>query len=119
MANVLVVDDAKIMRKNLTKHLTEMGHKVVGEAADGVEAIDKFKTLKPDVITMDITMPNMDGIEATKQICGLSKDVKIIMVSSHGQKDMVIQAITYGACNYILKPIDVDKLKSAMAKVGS
>jgi two-component system chemotaxis response regulator CheY len=117
MAKVLVVDDAKIMRRNLTKYLTEMGHQVIGEAVDGIDAVDKFKSLDPELVTMDITMPNMDGIEAVKQIIALKKDAKIIMVSSHGQKDMVIQAITNGASHYILKPINIDALKDSIKKV--
>ena len=117
MARILVVDDAKIMRRNLTKYLTEMGHQVIGDAVDGIDAVEKIKTLNPELVTMDITMPNMDGIEAVKEICAIDKGAKIIMVSSHGQKDMVIQAITNGASHYILKPIKIEALKESILKV--
>lgn len=114
---VLIVDDSLIIRKNLTKFLTTLGHSIAGEAKTGVEAVSECKHLNPDLITMDITMPEMDGITAVKEIRKTNKDVKIIMSTSHGQEQMVLDAIKAGARGYILKPITQDKLEDAIQKV--
>ena len=121
MAKVLVVDDAKIMRANIKKMLDHLGHTVTGEAADGLEAIEQYKIFKPELVTMDITMPPAgevtDGIEAVKRIIEFDPKAKIIMVTSHGEQDKVIKAIQSGASNYILKPLKVEKLEEVIAKV--
>lgn len=114
---VLVVDDSLIIRKNLTKFLTNLGHSVIGEAKTGVDAVSNCKLLEPDLITMDITMPEMDGITAVNEIRQFNHDVKIIMSTSHGQEQMVVDAIKAGARGYILKPITQDKLEESINKV--
>lgn len=111
MLNVLVVDDALIIRKNITRFLTGLGHKVVADAKSGAEAVALCKEIEGiDLITMDITMPEMNGIEATKLIKEILPEVSIIMVTSHGQEELVAQSLKAGAKNFILKPITGDKL---------
>lgn len=121
MAKIMIVDDARIMRINLSKILTQLGHTVVVEAASGYEAIKFYQEYKPELITMDITMPAengiKDGIEAVKEIKALNEDVKIIMITSHGEEEKVIKAIKAGAQNYILKPISSQKVTDVLNKV--
>ena len=121
MANVLVVDDAKIIRMKLKALFEELGHTVVGDAANGYEGIEMYKKTKPDLVTMDITMPGeqgiADGIEAVKHIVEFDSNAKVIMVTSHGEQDKVIKAIQSGASNYILKPITKDKLTEVLKKM--
>ena len=120
MKKVLIVDDATIMRHLVKKIVEELGYQVAGEAGDPQEAIDKYKKLRPDIVTMDITMPQVNGIEdgiaATKKILKLDMDAKIIMVTSHGEKDKVIHALKAGAMGYILKPIKKEGLEEAFLK---
>lgn len=115
MASVLVVDDAKLMRFNVKKMLDHLGHITIGEAEAGLEAIEKYKLLKPDLVTMDISMPPereiKDGIDAVKGIIAYDPKAKIIMVTSHGEKDQVLKAIESGASNYLLKPLKMDKIE--------
>lgn len=118
MLNFLVVDDSLIIRKNVTKFLTTLGHKVLGESKTGELAVEDTKRLKPDFITMDITMPDMDGITAVKKIREFDKDVSIIMVTSHGQEDMVVASLKAGAKGYILKPVSEEKLAKAIASIN-
>ncbi len=124
MAKILVVDDAKIMRMNIKKMLESIGHTVIAEAGSGYEAIEQFKKYQNDIdaITMDITMPMdqgiEDGIEAVKHIIELDSSVKVIMVTSHGEQQKVIKAIQAGASNYILKPLDIEKLTEVFNKLG-
>lgn len=117
MLNVLVVDDSLIMRRNISKIIESLGHRVVGEAKDGLESITLYMKFKPDLVTMDITMPEMDGITAVKELKKIDKHAKIIMVTSHGQEEMVINAIRCGASGYLLKPINVVKLRDSIRKV--
>lgn len=117
MLKVLVVDDSLIMRRNITKMLESLGHKVIGEAKDGHESITLYTRLKPDLVTMDITMPEMDGITAVQELKKIDKHVKIIMVTSHGQEEMVINAIRSGAGGYLLKPINLMKLRETIRKI--
>ncbi|MCX6074476.1 MAG: response regulator [Campylobacterales bacterium] len=117
MLKVLIVDDSLIIRRNLSKILESAGHRVIGEAKDGKEAIELYRHYKPDFVTMDITMPEMDGIMAVKEIKRLDKQAKIIMITSHGQEDMVIGAIHSGASGYLLKPIRIEKLRESIRKV--
>lgn len=117
MLKVLVVDDSLIIRKKITKLIKKLGHDVVNGAKDGQEAIDNYKQLKPDLVTMDITMPDMDGIEAVEHIMQIDPEAKIIMVTSHGQEDMVIKSIKAGAVGYMLKPVTEDKLATAIGEV--
>lgn len=117
MLKVLVVDDSLIMRRNIIKMVEALGHKVIGEAKDGNEAIVFYMRLKPDLVTMDITMPEMDGITAVKELKKLDKDVKIIMVTSHGQEEMVLNAVRSGASGYLLKPVNLIKLRDSLRKI--
>lgn len=121
MAKVLIVDDAKIMRITIRKIIEQIGHTVIGEASSGYEAIEQYKLLNPDFVTMDITMPALqgiaDGIEATKHIIEFDKTAKIIMITSHGEQDKVIRAIQNGASNYMLKPLQAEKLQEIIEKL--
>lgn len=117
MANrILIVDDAAFMRMMIRDILTKNGFEVVGEAQDGVQAIEKFKELHPDLITMDITMPEMDGIAALKEIKNLDPNAKVIMCSAMGQQAMVIDAIQAGAKDFIVKPFQSDRVIEAINK---
>jgi len=117
MLKVLVVDDSLIIRKKLTKIIEKLGHEVVYGAKNGQEGIDSFISKKPDLVTMDITMPDMDGITAVKKIIEENSEAKIIMVTSHGQEDMVIKSIQAGAVGYMLKPITEEKLAHTIGEV--
>lgn len=117
MLKVLIVDDSLIIRKKVSKILENLGHEVVFDATNGQEAIDAYIKYKPDLVTMDITMPDMDGITAVKHIMKDDKDAKVIMVTSHGQEDMVIKSIQAGAVGYILKPITDEKLAQVIGEV--
>ncbi len=119
MLKILVVDDSLIIRKNIKKYVTALGHSIVGEAKSGAQAVEQCAELYPDLITMDITMPDMDGIEAVKKIREFNKTVDIIMVTSHGQEDMVISSLKAGAKGYILKPINEEKLSKAIKNIYS
>ncbi|OEG00412.1 two-component system response regulator [Vulcanibacillus modesticaldus] len=114
--SILVVDDAAFMRMMIKEILTKNGYEVVGEAGDGAEAIEKYKELKPDLVTMDITMPEKDGIEALKEIKQLDPNAKVIMCSAMGQQAMVIDAITAGAKDFIVKPFQADRVIEAISK---
>ena len=117
MANrILIVDDAAFMRMMIRDILTKNGFEVVGEAQDGAQAIEKFKELRPDLITMDITMPEMDGIAALKEIKKADPNAKVIMCSAMGQQAMVIDAIQAGAKDFIVKPFQSDRVIEAINK---
>lgn len=117
MANrILVVDDAAFMRMMIKDILLKNGYEVVGEANDGLQAIEKFKELKPDLVTMDITMPEMDGIAALKEIKSMDANAKVIMCSAMGQQAMVIDAIQAGAKDFIVKPFQADRVIEAISK---
>ncbi len=115
-AKVLVVDDAAFMRMMIKDILSKNGYQVVGEAANGMEAVEKFKELNPDIVTMDITMPEKDGIAALKDIKKISPAAKIIMCSAMGQQAMVIDAIQAGAKDFIVKPFQADRVLEAINK---
>lgn len=110
MANVLVVDDSTIMRRNLSAILTNAGHKIVAEAPNGELGVREYKKCKPDLVTMDITMPVLDGINAVKQIMAVDPEAQIIMISSLDQKFMVLTALQNGARHYIIKPFSPEKV---------
>lgn len=116
LSNILVVDDAAFMRLNLRNILGEFGHEVVGEAENGKQAVEKYRDLEPDLVTLDITMPEMDGIEAAAKLKEIDKDVKMIMCSAMGQQAMVIKAIEAGAKDFIVKPFNKDRIKEAIEK---
>lgn len=113
---VLVVDDAAFMRMMIKDILTKNGYEIVGEAENGALAVEKWKELRPDLTTMDITMPEMDGITAVKEIRKLEASAKIIMCSAMGQQAMVIEAIQAGAKDFIVKPFQPDRVIEAVRK---
>jgi YesN/AraC family two-component response regulator len=117
MANILIVDDSVIMRRNLKSMLVQSGHTIVGEASDGVEAYREYGRLLPDLVTMDITMPVMNGIDAVQKIIASYPDAKIIMISALDQRNMVFEAIQNGAKHYILKPVTVVKILETINEV--
>lgn len=117
MLNIMIVDDSTIIRKTLEMKLEEMGHTVVAKAKSGKEAVDLYSEILPDLVTMDITMPVMNGIEALRLIKKDYKDAVVIMVTSHGEEKLVMDAIVSGAKGYILKPITVEKLTETIQKV--
>lgn len=117
MARILVVDDAKFMRLTLSNILEKANHEVVGEAENGKVAIELFQELQPDLVTMDITMPEMNGLEAVKQIKCEYPQAKIIMCSAMGQQKMVVDAIEAGAKDFIIKPFDEGRVMAAVNRV--
>lgn len=114
---VLVVDDAAFMRMMIKDILRKGGYEVVGEAEDGIKALEKFKELHPDLVTMDITMPDMDGITAVKEIRKVDPNAMIIMCSAMGQQAMVIDAIQAGAKDFVVKPFQPERVLEAVRKV--
>ncbi len=116
MAKVLIVDDAAFMRMMIKDILEKNGFEVVGEASNGIKAVEMYKKEKPDVVTMDITMPDMDGIEAVKEIRQFDSSAKIIMCSAMGQQSMVMDAMRAGARDFIVKPFQVDRVLEALKK---
>lgn len=117
MSKILIVDDANIVRVMLKDKLEKLGHEIVGEASDGDEAIAKFKELKPDLVTLDIAMPKIDGIECLKQIKQIDNNVKVIMLSSYSDEVRVKSALKAGALGYLLKPTQDDKLRQTLLSV--
>ncbi|MFJ5670866.1 response regulator [Bacillus safensis] len=113
---VLIVDDAAFMRMMIKDILVKNGFDVVGEAENGVQAVEKYKETSPDLVTMDITMPEMDGITALKEIKQIDASAKIIMCSAMGQQSMVIDAIQAGAKDFIVKPFQADRVLEAINK---
>jgi two-component system chemotaxis response regulator CheY len=116
MAQILIVDDAAFMRMMIKDIISKSGHNVVGEAEDGMKAVEKYMELKPDLVVMDITMPEMDGIQAVKAIKAKDKNAKIIMCSAMGQQTMVIDAIQAGAKDFIVKPFQKERVIEAVNK---
>lgn len=117
---ILVVDDSVILRKAIINIFKELGHKVVAEAGSGYEAIEDYKIFQPDLVTMDITMPGIqgirDGVEALREIKKINPDANIVMVTSHGEEELVLDAIEAGAKGYILKPITKEKIETILKK---
>ncbi len=114
---ILLVDDAAFMRMMLKDILTKNGYNVVGEAEDGVKAIEKYKELKPSLVILDITMPEMDGIQAAKGIKEIDSNAIIIMCSAMGQQSMVVESIQAGARDFIVKPFQPNRVLEAVQKV--
>ncbi len=104
MARILIADDSAIIRKTLKRILTDAGHVIVDEAKNGVEAIEKYKKYQPDIVTMDISMPMMTGIEAVRTIVEMYHDARIVMISAIDEKNLVFEALECGAKHYIIKP---------------
>ncbi|HOC08337.1 MAG: response regulator [Clostridiales bacterium] len=114
---VLIVDDAAFMRMMIKDILSKNGYQVVGEAENGLKAVEKYAELKPDLVIMDITMPEMDGIEAVKRIRAVDPGATIVMCSAMGQQAMVIEAIQAGAKDFIVKPFQPERVLEAVNKV--
>lgn len=114
--NILICDDAAFMRMMIKDILSKNGYEIAGEAENGLKAVEKYKELKPDLVMMDITMPEMDGIEALKSIKKEDPNATIIMCSAMGQQAMVIESIQSGAKDFIVKPFDKDRVLEAVKK---
>ncbi len=114
---ILIVDDAAFMRMMIKDILSKNGYEVVGEAENGLKAVEKYKELTPDLVLMDITMPEMSGIDAVKNIKALDPGAKIVMCSAMGQQAMVIESIQAGARDFIVKPFQADRVLEAVRKV--
>ena len=118
MAKVLIVDDAAFMRISIKNMLTKNGYEVVGEAENGAMGVEMYKSLQPDIVTMDITMPEMSGLEALKEITKIDPNSKVVMVSAMGQEAMVREAIVSGAKGFIVKPFKEEGILAAIKKLG-
>src|SRR4051794_5548009 len=116
MARVLVVDDAVFMRKMVSDALTKQGHEVIGEASNGAEAVTQYQALSPDIMTLDITMPEKDGVEALREIVGIDPSARVIMCSALGQESKVLEAVKAGAKDFVVKPFQPDRLAQAVDK---
>ena len=115
--NILVCDDAAFMRMMIKDILTKNGYNVAGEAENGAKAVEKYNELKPDLVLMDITMPEMDGIQALKKIKEADPGAMVIMCSAMGQESMVVDAIRFGALDFIVKPFKPDRVLQTVQKV--
>ena len=114
---VLVCDDAIFMRTMISDILSQAGFEVVGEADSGVQAVEKYRLLKPDLVTMDIVMPDMGGIEAVREICKSDPEAKILMCSAMGQQALVVEAIQAGAKDFVVKPFQPSRVLEAVQRV--
>lgn len=116
MPSVLIADDAAFMRMMIKNILSEAGYEIAGEAENGAVAVTKYKELKPDLTTMDITMPEMDGLQALKEIRSADPSARVVMCSAMGQQSMVIESIQAGAKDFIVKPFQPDRVLEAIQK---
>ena len=116
---IMIVDDAAFMRMMLKDILTRHGFEVVGEAENGAVAVELYKEKKPDLVTMDITMPEMDGVTALREIRKIDSNAQVVMCSAMGQQGMVIEAIQNGAKDFIVKPFQEDRVVEAVKKILS
>ena len=114
---VLVCDDAIFMRTMISDILSQAGFEVVGEAESGLQAVEKYRMLKPDLVTMDIVMPDMGGIEAVREICKDDPEAKILMCSAMGQQALVVEAIQAGAKDFVVKPFQPSRVLEAVQRV--
>ena len=119
MFKVLIVDDAAFMRMMIKNVLLNNGYEICGETGDGEQALEKYKELKLDLVTMDITMPNCDGIEGLRNIKAYDNKAKIVMCSAMGQQAMVLEAIKLGALDFIVKPFQPDRVLATVSKALS
>lgn len=117
MSKILIVDDSRTSRKILRTLLEEAGHEIVAEAENGQDGVDKYKELKPDVTTLDITMPVMDGLEALKLIKEFDKSAKVIMVTAAGQQNKMVEAIKVGASEFVTKPFEKENILKLIDKM--
>lgn len=115
MARVLIVDDARFMRRVVADVLVAAGHEIAGEATDGSEVLEQFDALRPDVVTLDITMPDRDGLDVLRELMERHPDARIVMCSAVGQEPKVIEAMRLGARDYVVKPFRAERLAEAVA----
>jgi two-component system chemotaxis response regulator CheY len=116
MARVLVVDDAVFMRRMVADALTKGGHEVIGEAANGSEALQQYQELRPEVTTLDITMPEKDGVTTLREIMFFDPEARVVMCSALGQESKVLEAIRAGAKDFVVKPFEAERLQTAVEK---
>ena len=119
MARVLVVDDAAFMRKMVSDALAKGGHEVIGQAGNGVEALERFRELKPDLMTLDITMPEKDGLTALREIMAADPSARVVMCSALSQESKVLEAVRAGARDFIAKPFQAQRVLSAIEKAAA
>ena len=117
MAKVLIVDDSRTSRRMLRELLEEMGHTVVDEATNGEDGFVKYKALNPDLVTLDITMPKMDGIQALALIRKYDSEAKAVMITAAGQREKMVQAVKYGASEFITKPYEKSEIEKILKKI--
>jgi len=117
MSKILIVDDSRTSRKILRNILEDAGHEIVGEAMDGQDGINKYKDIKPDIVTLDITMPVMDGLEALRKIKEDDPEAKVIMVTAAGQQSKMIDAIKFGASEFVTKPFEAEAIIKMVNKL--
>jgi two-component system chemotaxis response regulator CheY len=115
-ATILIADDLSFMRMIQKEILAERGYDVVGEAADGLQAVEQYKSLKPDLVILDITMPNMNGLQAMRKILAFDAKARIIMCSALGQQNLIVDAIRAGVKDFIVKPFKPERILSAIQK---
>lgn len=118
MAKILVVDDAEFLRVRISKMLSSEGHEII-EAENGVKAVETYKSARPDLVLMDITMPEMDGLTALREIRSFDSAAKVVMLTALGQESVVLEAIKAGARDFVVKPFEKDRVLSAVAKLVS
>jgi two-component system chemotaxis response regulator CheY len=116
MARVLIVDDAAFMRKMLSDALSSGGHEVVGEASNGNEAVQRFQELRPELTTLDITMPEKDGLQALREILSYDPTARVVMCSALGQESKVLESIKAGAKDFVVKPFQAERVLEAVGK---
>ena len=119
MAKILIVDDSRTSRKMLRNILESDGHEIIDEAVNGQEGVQKFQALKPDVVTLDITMPVVDGVEALKMIKALDPESKVVMVTAAGQKNKMIECIKAGANEFLTKPFEQQEIVDVINKMSN
>ena len=117
MARILVVDDAAFMRRMVIDVLQGGGHEIVGEGANGIEAVERYQELQPDVMTLDITMPEKDGLTALRELIALDPAAKVVICSALAQESKVLEAVKAGAKDFIAKPFQPDRVLSAIDNV--
>lgn len=117
MRKILVVDDAKVIRMIIRQILTRHGFEIAGEAGNGREALEKYKELRPDAVTMDIVMPEVDGIQGLKEIIAFDKQAKVVMISAIDQRDALLEAIRQGAVDYVVKPFEDDRMIASLKNI--
>jgi len=114
MLKIMIVDDAAFMRRVLRMILEDLGHQIIAEAANGLEAVQMYRIVKPDLVTLDITMPEMDGISALKEILKFDSAAKVIMCSAMGQRHLIMEAIRSGASDFVVKPVQRERVLQAI-----